>query len=265
MAPSEVDSFKQAFISAFSSLGTDFDTIVDGLIQTWGRLGKSGGGLELSDLSASAQELKSAYDILSKAQGEMASGGLSPETIKSLADATDNYLTYLYEENGVIKMNTEAWKKYADAQMKKDTTGIEQEITRLQEEREEIEANLQKWQEYDDGDTGGGHRLKAAKIKEYSDALDENTEAMERNQNLLGLYGTLYDNIAGSADAYSAALNNFTTVADTINSVSDSLTTLADIQEEVANGFTISLDKALEFASVYPQILEVWPQTGKSP
>ena len=56
-------------------------------------------------------------------------------------------------------------------------------------------------------------------------------------------------------DEYSTALDGFASVADTINSVSDSMQTLADLQAEVANGFTMSIDKALEFASVYPEIL----------
>ena len=65
----------------------------------------------------------------------------------------------------------------------------------------------------------------------------------------------MYGNITGSLDAYSAALNNFSNVASTIDSVSDSFQTLAELQAEVANGFSLSLDKALEFAKVYPEIL----------
>lgn len=55
--------------------------------------------------------------------------------------------------------------------------------------------------------------------------------------------------------AYTSALNNFSRISNTINSVSDSFQTLANLQNQVADGFTMSLDKALEFASVYPEIL----------
>lgn len=61
--------------------------------------------------------------------------------------------------------------------------------------------------------------------------------------------------VKGAIDGYSSALGNFANVADKINSVSDSLKIVADLQNEVANGFTVSLDKALEFAAVYPEIL----------
>lgn len=54
---------------------------------------------------------------------------------------------------------------------------------------------------------------------------------------------------------YITAINGFGEVAEKVNSVSDSLKTIADLQNEVANGFTMSLDKALEFAAVYPEIL----------
>lgn len=67
--------------------------------------------------------------------------------------------------------------------------------------------------------------------------------------------GWLSDSITGDLDAYTSALNNFSRISNTINSVSDSFQTLANLQNQVADGFTMSLDKALEFASVYPEIL----------
>lgn len=61
--------------------------------------------------------------------------------------------------------------------------------------------------------------------------------------------------VEGAIADYASAIGNFENVADKIASVSDSLQTVADLQDEVANGFTMSLDKALEFAAVYPEIL----------
>ena len=66
---------------------------------------------------------------------------------------------------------------------------------------------------------------------------------------------SLSDLINGWLSAYTSALNNFSRISNTINSVSDSFQTLANLQNQVADGFTMSLDKALEFASVYPEIL----------
>lgn len=61
---------------------------------------------QLQKLPEVLSKLKSAYDVLEAAQKEMADGGgLSADTIEKLASAEDNYLDYLYEENGVVKLN----------------------------------------------------------------------------------------------------------------------------------------------------------------
>ena len=93
------------------------------------------------------------------------------------------------------------------------------------------------------------------KIREVNEEIEANTIAIGANQAKLALYSALYGNITGDLDAYTAALRNFSNIASTIDSVSNSFQTLADLQAEVANGFTLSLDKALEFAKVYPEIL----------
>lgn len=204
----------------------------------------------LSDLSESLQKLKSSYDILATAEKEMTSGGLTPETIKALADATDNYLDYLYEENGVIKLNTEAWKEQSNLEMQNNIRAIEDELAALEEQREAL-ANAKVYED----DFIGAIEKGAYHESEYTAAVEANSAAIAENQTKLGLYSTLYNDITSSLDAYSAALANFTNISNAITSVSDSLTTVADLQETVANGFTLSLEKALEFAAVYPEIL----------
>lgn len=62
--------------------------------------------------------------------------------------------------------------------------------------------------------------------------------------------------LTDGATAYANALNNVPSIADEIDKASESLTTLAKLQDEVSNGFVISADKAMEFAKVYPEILE---------
>lgn len=62
-------------------------------------------------------------------------------------------------------------------------------------------------------------------------------------------------NVSGAITDYASALGNFESIKDKIESVSESLKTVADLQREVADGFTMSQEKALEFASVYPEIL----------
>lgn len=211
----------------------------------------------LSDLSETITNLQSAYTLLSTAQKEMASGdGLSAGTIKSLSEASENYLDYLYEENGVVKLNTEAWKENADAKMLSEMADIQKEIDSLMEQNAVLQENIDLYNERAyDTDNIAEMDYYFRKVNDATAELRENTAAIEANQNKLDLYNALYGNITGNLDAYSAALANFTNVANSVDAISNSFQTLADLQAEVANGFTMSLDKALEFAAVYPEIL----------
>ena len=213
---------------------------------------------QLSDLTETLSDLQSAYDVLTTAQEEMAGGGgLSPDTIADLAEAEANYLDYLYEENGVIKLNTEAWKENANTQMLGDIDEIQKEISSLEERNEVLAQSLEMYRTNKSMSIGDTSSIAAwdKKIKDTTDEIKANTEAIAANQAKLTLYSSLYGSITGDTNAYASALNNFINIANTIDSVSDSFQTLADLQAQVANGFTMSLDKALEFAKVYPEIL----------
>lgn len=213
---------------------------------------------QLSSLTDVLSDLQSAYDILATAQEEMAGGGgLSPDTIADLAEAEANYLNYLYEENGVIKLNTEAWKENANAKMLGDMNAIQKEIDSLEERNDVLEKNLEIYRTNKNTSVGDTASIEAwnEKIKETTDELNANTDAIAENQGKLAIYSSLYGSITGDLDAYSSTLANFSNIASTIDSVSDSFQTLADLQAKVASGFKMSLDEALEFAKVYPEIL----------
>ena len=213
--------------------------------------GASSSAASMVNLTETISALNSAYSLLATAKKEMATGdGLSAETVASLADANSEYLDYLYEENGVIKLNTEAWEQNIDAKAQSEMVAIEQEISALQKENEELAERNQLLASRPQTDST------TAEIEENSRAIEENTEKISANQNKLSVYNTLYNGITSNLDAYTEALSGFTYVKDTIDSVSDSFTTLANLQDTVANGFTLSLDKALEFAAVYPEILD---------
>jgi len=191
-------------------------------------------------------ELQTAYGLLEQVEAEMVEGnGLSIDTIESIKSVEKDYIDYLYEENGLIKLNTDAWKERTNNKIDNNLQIIKDEIAALEEEREALEDKLEAAEQ--EGNTD--------KINEYTTQLNTNTAAIEANQSKLLIYETLYNNVTGALDAYADALQGFTEIHNAITSVSDSLTTVADLQETVANGFTISLEKALEFAKVYPEIL----------
>ena len=92
-------------------------------------------------------------------------------------------------------------------------------------------------------------------IEDNNDAIAENSDLIRENQGLLAVYGTLYGDITGDISAYNEALENFANVANVIDSVATSYAGLANLQNAVADGFTFSLDKILEYAKAYPEIL----------
>ena len=95
----------------------------------------------------------------------------------------------------------------------------------------------------------------------YIQGIKDSTEYSEAYKKiLLELANDTFPKFSGAMqqatnNGGTSALQNFSNVATTIDTISDSFQTLADLQAEVANGFTMSLDKALEFAKVYPEIM----------
>lgn len=209
---------------------------------------------QLSKLPDVLSALKSSYSALASAESDMAGGGgLSAETIESLAGAEEKYLDYLYEENGVVKLNTAAWKENANAKMQGEMNEIQKEIDSLQERNAALQESIKYYEEQRNLGNDGG--LWSGMIGNATEEIKKNNEAIAENQGELAIYSSLYGSITGDLDAYTSALHNFSNVATTIDTISDSFQTLADLQAEVANGFTMSLDKALEFAKVYPEIM----------
>lgn len=269
----EFDIYRQGVIDAakasgeFAGTDQDIANAVDGVLQSQSEFAgyyadqlaqaseETGRYVaQLQELPEVLSTLKSAYSALESAQKDMAGGGgLSADTIESLASAEANYLDYLYEENGVIKLNTEAWKENANAKMLGEMDEIQKEIDSLNEQNEALRENIAYYEEQRQLGSDGG--LWSNLISQTTADIEENNSAIEENQAKLAIYSSLYGSITGDLNAYTSALQNFSNVANSIDSITGSFQTLANLQAEVANGFTMSLDKALEFAKVYPEIL----------
>lgn len=223
---------------------------------------------QLAALTEVMSKLQSAYSALESAEKDMATGqGLTAETIAALAAAEEDYLNYIYEENGVLMLNTEAWKDNANAKMLREMVEIETEINSLAEQNrllaeqnKVLEENIEYYEEQrsiaSDGGMWNQLIIEATNsIEDNNEALAENSDLIRENQGLLAVYGTLYGDITGDISAYNAALENFANVANVIDSVATSYAGLANLQNAVAEGFTFSLDKILEYAKAYPEIL----------
>ena len=198
---------------------------------------------ELTELSKVLSELKTEYDILAKAEADMKDGGgLSPDTIKALSDATDDYLDYLYEENGVVKMNTEAWNNMIDAQRQDTTESIRRNIEVLKQQRIELENTLNEIM----------YAAIPGDMEDVQRQLDANKQALAENVAALEVYEAAMSAVATTT---AEAADETQKLSDFLSETSSGLTSLADLQAAVSESYRISVSEAMKYAEVFPEIL----------
>jgi len=209
--------------------------------------GKNGDGLfqvDTSDIDEKLSKLKSEFSLLQSAMEDMASGhGLSAETIASLADADTNYLDYLYEENGALKLNIAAWEDRARVATEGDVSAINGEIRALEKRNQVLNETLQDINDriYKSGSTGVSA---IPQITAIQNELEDNAKAIEKNILLLEKYNAM---LAGM---------NWTETFARFDPYITGMEDIAKIQNTLADGFTISAKEARAFADVYPQLLD---------
>lgn len=82
------------------------------------------------------------------------------------------------------------------------------------------------------------------------------SSAILENQDLLSIYEGMYDSMADSVTSAAEAYSGFEAIANKVNVANDAFETLANLQAKVGQGFQMSLNDALEFANVYPEIMD---------
>lgn len=207
-------------------------------------------GHSIVSLAESMAELKSSYELLESAQNDMSSGGgLSTDTIEKLAKAEENYLDYLYEENGVIKLNTAEWKKNADAKMRHDTAEIRearQEIDSLNTRNDALREELMLLE--DQRVLGNDKGEYAKRIAEIIKELSKNSAAIEDNQGLLRLYSAIYQQISGDGTAA------FRPLTDALTTITEQYELLNKAQEEFSESGALSASTLSSIASQFPEM-----------
>ena len=144
VSPEQAEDFN-AIRDAAEQAGVSIESYIDALVQ-YDKVRddtlteNSGQKLTamLTEYSDALTKLKTAYDLADEAEKEMIDGGLSPETVKKLSDANEEYIDYLYEENGVIKLNTKAWKENADEGVRNQMSTIQESQNTLSQEKERL-------------------------------------------------------------------------------------------------------------------------------
>ena len=195
----------------------------------------------LSDLKTLVDTLNTSYDVMLKAESDIvADGSLSPETLKALIEIEDDYLKYLDFENEKLKLNKELWEQRSSESIKTSISNIESEIESLNNRNDELrEGLLLDKGKYDSEDEW------AQRVKALTKEIEQNNNKLRENQKLLIVYSQLLEDEFGS---WQSTLSTF-------DAAFSSATTIGNIQADLADGLTIPLEKAGEYAKIYPELL----------
>lgn len=247
------DTIKSQFPSlaqACEDAGLKIEDVVDNLNASFGRANGenvSAYSNNLSNLADVISELRTSYDLLEGAQSEMdENGGLSAETVEKLAKAEENYLDYLYEENGAVKLNTEAWKENANAKIKSDMRGIQNEIASIEARNAAL---LESIQLYEDqmalGDPGGEY---AEKIEEATREIEKNSEAVLENQKKYGIYASVFQQVSDDGNAA------FETLTDKLTEITELYDLVEKAQDEFSQSGVLSASTLSSIAGKFPEM-----------
>lgn len=150
---------------------------------------------KLIGLSEVISALESRYKVFDTAQKEMEeTGRLSASTIQAISKEVEDYTKFLYLENGLVKLNTQAWKEYANQDAAAEIEGINQQITALEQEQQKA--------------------TDATRIKEIRGEID----ALNSR---LGITTAVYNELSGNGedafDNVSSAIDNVTGTIEAAN------------------------------------------------
>lgn len=249
-----------SLVQACEDAGLEIEDVVNNINGAFDRTDGAGVSrytASLSDLSDVISKVKSSYDLLETAQSDMVDGGgLTPETIAKLADAEENYLDYLYEENGVIKLNTKAWRENANAKMQSEMAEIQKEIDAIEEENAAIREQIK------EKEALRSAALEAQDLTMYyayynaidslNDKISANNELITENQNKLKVYGALYDSFFDpNIDVW-----DFSSLVSSLNDVESSVSDIVSAMDSLKNGTALTVEELSKLALKYPDLLK---------
>lgn len=247
----EFDSFRQSIIDAanasgeFSGTATDVADSIDNILRSQSNFAsfyntRDSYGNELSNFAETIEKLKSDYDLLATAQKEMGSGeGISTNTIQALADETDRYLDYLYEENGIVHLNISAWKEYANEKILGDMAIIQSRLATLEVERDALNQELTALQSKESLTTAEQER-----VKELNGLLDKNTQEIASNQQAYNMYKSIFESVTVATNAMSSELKQFVGTLSQTDALDSGFSQLSTIFNDIKDG------KSFDFGSI---------------
>lgn len=205
----------------------------------------------IEDLSKRMEE---AQDILTTAQSEMLSGGLSADTVSAISgmlDEGESISDYLTIENGVIELNIQKWRERIQAMSESPSEEFGKEISGLQNENKQLEAEIGRWNEsllyaQNNADRESVARAKS-EIAMRQGLIEQNNERIAQLEQEKALYEELFDSSAFAYDAMFSGLDSVESEASNVVSALESLN----------EGTALTQAEMFELARQHPELLSM--------
>ena len=205
----------------------------------------------IEDLSKRMEE---AQDILTTAQSEMLSGGLSADTVSAISgmlDEGESISDYLTIENGVIELNIQKWRERIQAMSESPSEEFDKEMSGLRDENKQLESELDNLNFFlrlaaRDGDKEGVGRVKS-EIATKEALIEQNNERIAQLEEEKALYEELLNS---STFAYDAMFSGLDSVESEANDVVSAL-------ESLNEGTALTQAEMFELARQHPELLSM--------
>ena len=201
----------------------------------------------MDNLGDSIDNISKRQKILQAAISEMGdpagNGGIGADTVKSIQDAltaNERLTDYITVQNGVLRLNAEAWNNRTFGDITSQIDQLRAANNALEEQNALIISQSGVTDAID---------LMSDKYAESSKQIEENTAAIEANQEALELYQAIYDQLA-FVDIW-----DFANIANDLASVQSAAGGLISAMQQLRDGTALTKVELAKLAIQYPELL----------
>lgn len=232
----------------------------------------------LNDLSESLERFQKGFNILKSAQSEMAeSGGISVDTFESiqkLLGEEEKITDFIYAENGMLKLNEDAWRERYEAMTGNDISFLEDEISEMEKYIDLARRGIESGLDFSDKSivampsaedilkSWRSNRLKIpidVEVAPNSGFTEDDIEWLKSND--LEAYVDQYEEyvaqlellyaLIGEISGKDDPLDNTATISK-LNETADAFKSFYDYLDRVSNGAKLSYNDIFEIVQKFP-------------
>lgn len=209
---------------------------------------------KLGELSEQLDNIQNAYKTLSDAMNEyQTNGSYSVDTLQKIMELGDDWLDYLVDENGELKLDSQAIEGLASARLNEMKIRVQNSLLdQISQIKNEADANeFLASTNYTLADSiSAVAKSKALEDLQNADLSDETYEAVvEKLEKELEICNKLFDNTSASLSDLGG-----TTMSSVMSSISSCADLISNVNKELAENGEISFDTLQSIAGSYPEL-----------